>query len=151
MSGLYLPKHLRKERQAQQGAQRQMSTPICFWYSKSLNFIMNPPSHLVPAPTGYQKIECRHAHEVDLWSARLRAQEKRIAEMTDEERDAYEDRIRVAALDEARANLAKMTDPFNREMAALIIKRMEESRVKAAKPTVVESNMACEAKEGVAP
>jgi hypothetical protein len=129
---------------------RQLGTPIVFWYSKKLDYLMNPPSPLVPAPEGYEKIECRHAHEVDKWSARLRAQEKRISEMTDEERYIFEDRIRADALVQARKNLATMTDPFNREMAAEIIRRMETSRDKAARPTEIESFQACEAKEGVA-
>jgi len=150
MSGLFIPKHLRKERVAQQGGQRQMSTPIAFWYSKKLDHIMNPPSWIPDPPSGYIKIECRHAHEVELWSGRLRAQEKRIAEMTDEERYLYEDAVRGNAIAEARANVAKMTDPFNKQIAALIVDRMEASREKFAKPSVVEGVMACEKEEGVA-
>lgn len=128
-----------------------MGTPIVFWFNKKLDYILNAPHHSVTPPTGYQKIECRHAHEVEKWSAKLCAQDKRIAEMTDEERYIFEDGIRADALKEARKNLQTMTDPFNREMAALIIHRMEASRTKFAKPTVVESHMACESSEGVAP
>ena len=142
MSELILPDYLRKRN-------AQMTTPICFWYSKKLQHIMNPPHHSIPAPAGYERIECRHAAEVDLWSARLRAQDKRIAEMTLEERYNYEEPIRAHMMQELRENLQKATTPVNKAFLARAIESLQKKREHIYKE-VVESRMACEAKEGVA-
>jgi hypothetical protein len=34
----------------------QMSQPVVFWFSRSLDYIMLPPSPVAPAPTGYQRL-----------------------------------------------------------------------------------------------
>jgi hypothetical protein len=129
--------------------QAQMSKPIVFWYSKKLQHIMVPPSHLVPEPVGYERIECRHANEVDLWSERLRQQEKRIHEMTLEERYNFEEPIRAHMMAELRKNLANAKDPVNRQFLQRAIEKISEKREKMRKD-VIESKMACESSEGVA-
>jgi hypothetical protein len=129
--------------------QAQMSKPVVFWWSKKLQFIMVPPSHVVPAPEGFEKIECRHAHEVDTWSERLRQQEKRIHEMTLEERYNFEEPIRAHMMAELRKNLAEAKDPTNRAFLARAIEKISEKRENMRKD-VIESKMACESKEGVA-
>ena len=128
-----------------------MGAPIAFWYNRKRDFIMNPPHHSIPTPPGYEKIECRHAHEVEKWSARLRAQDKRLAEMNDIERYEFEDALRADGIAAARKELMTVSDPFNRQIANEIIRRMVESREKHARPIQVESAMTCESKEGVAP
>ena len=150
MSGLYLPKHLRKERLAQQGGQRQMSKPIIYWYSKTLDLIVVGAPEPFSAPPGYETIKCIHAHDADKWSERLREQERRLAQMTDEERFAFEDKVAASNLEGARKGYLKETDPVNKEIAALIIRQMEATRAKHAKPTIVEGVMAFEKEEGIA-
>jgi hypothetical protein len=141
LSNLYVPKSYR---------QAQMSKPVVFWFNRKLQFIMCPPSPIAPPPNGYERIECRHAHEVELWSNRLRQQEKRIREMTEAERYAFEEPIRADMLQELRALLAKATDPVNREFLAASIRMIEQKREQRRKE-VIETYMSCEAKEGVAP
>lgn len=141
MSKLILPRHLRNA---------QMSKPVVFWFSKKLDHILLPASPVAPAPKGYERIECRHANEVDLWSNRLRAQEKRIREMTDEERYNFEEPIRAHMLRELRANLAKAKDPVNREFLSRSIEMIERKREQRRKE-FVETYMHAEGHEGVAP
>lgn len=138
-SGLYLPARINA----------QMAKPIVFWYSKKLDHIMCAPSHIPPAPNGYEKIECRHAHEVETWSARLRAQEKRLDDMTAEERYNFEEPIRSHMLQELRKNLRDATDPVNREFLARSIFRIERKR-EHMRQEHIERVMHCEKSEGVA-
>ena len=122
----------------------QMATPVVFWHSKKLDHIMLPPSPVAPPPTGYQRIECRHAHEVDKWSARLRAQEKRLREMNDEERYNFEEPIRAHGIAELRKLLSKATDQANREFLAQSISNLERKR-EARRKEHVETYMHIEA------
>lgn len=148
ISGLILPRHIAKERQHQ----AQMSKPIVFWYNRKRDFILLPPGPITKAPTGYEAIECRHANEVELWSKRLRAQEKRLREMTDEERFRFEDGVRFDMLQEMRKNLAECTDPRNKRFMQAAIEHFEKQRERARpEHTKVESYMAVEAEEGLAP
>lgn len=131
--------------------QTQMSRPIVFWFNKTRDFIMCAGHPTATPPTGYQRIECVHAHEVELWSNRLRAQEKRVREMTDEERYQYEDAIRYDMIQEMRKNLADATDLQNRLFLAAAIEHAEKQRDKYRPANIVrETYMACEAEEGVA-
>ena len=151
MSELWLPKHLRKERTAQQGAQRQMSVPVVFWHNKKLDYIMNAVGPWIVPPPGYERVECRHAHEVEKWSARLTAQQKRVRDMEDEERFQYEDRIRADAIAGMRKQLEECVDEVNRRFMVAAIAHAEQSRERARpEHTKIETHMACEAEEGVA-
>lgn len=127
----------------------QMAKPVVFWFSKKLDHILLPPSPIAPAPNGYQRIECIHAHEVELWSNRLRAQEKRIREMTDEERYRFEEPIRAHMIQELRSLLQKATDAANRAFLLRSIELIEKKR-EQRRQEFVETFMHCEAKEGVA-
>jgi hypothetical protein len=139
MSGLFLPRK-----------QAQMSKAIVFWFNRSADFIMCPPSPVAPAPAGFEKIECRHAAQVDMWSRRLRRQEKRIREMTDVERFEFEGKVQSGIIEEMKKCLANATDQVNREFLSYFIKKAEEKR-SARRMEVVETFMHVEAKEGVAP
>ena len=126
-----------------------MSRPVVFFWSKKLGHIVLPPHWSVPAPAGYEKIECRHAHEVDAWSARLRAQEQRILEMDMEQRYYFEEPIRVHMLEELKKNYREAKDPVNRAFLDRAIQKIQEKR-RHAYLAAVEGRMACEAREGVA-
>lgn len=127
-----------------------MSKPVVFWINREADFIMIPPSPIAHPPTGFQKIECKHAHEVEAWSARLRAQEKRYREMTDIERFDYEGKVQSSIIAEMRACLARSTDAMNRRFMAIAIAKAEQKR-EQRRMEIVETYMHCEAKENVAP
>jgi hypothetical protein len=131
--------------------QAQMSKPVVFWHNKKRDHIMNAPGPDIKPPFGYQKIECVHAHEVDKWSSRLRAQEKRIREMSDEEFYLYEDAIRAEQIAELKKNLENSPDLVNRLFMKAAIEHAEKQREKA-RPVYIqrETYQACEAEEGVA-
>lgn len=135
MTRLYLPRR-----------QVQMSNPIVFWFSKRLDHIMVPASPIAPAPTGYQRIECVHAHQVDKWSERLRQQEKRIREMTEQERYNFEEPIRAHGIAELRKLLSKATDPINRIFLSSSIAQLERKR-ELRRKEYVETYMHAEAHE----
>ncbi len=135
---LWLPPGYRKN--------AQMAKKVVFWWSKKLDHILLPASSIAPAPSGYQRIECVHAHEVDKWSARLRAQEKRIREMTDEERYNFEEPIRAHGIAELRKALQAATDPANRIFLARSIENLERKREERRKE-YVETYMHIEAHE----
>jgi hypothetical protein len=81
---LIVPKHL---------AKKAYKHKVVFWYQPKTQFLMCPPSPVAPPPTGFQRIECDNAAEVDMWSRRLRRQEQRLREMSDVERFEYESRV----------------------------------------------------------
>lgn len=114
----------------------QMTKPVVFWWSQKLDHILLPASPIAPSPTGYQRIECRHAHEVEKWSECLRQQEKRIREMTDEERYNFEEPIRVHGIVELRKLLANATDPKNRIFLKRSIELLEQKREQRRKEYV---------------
>ena len=142
MSNLWLPPSCRKQ-------QAQMSKPIVFLYAKKVDWIILPADPNMELP-GYQRIECRHAHEVEKWSAKLRAQEKRMRDLKDEERYEVEEPIRAYGESEMRKALANCTDEKNRLFMVRSLERIREKR-EQAKKEYIESYMACEAKDGVAP
>lgn len=129
--------------------QVQMSKPVVFWFQKSTQFIMLPPSPVAPPPKGFERIECRRAHEVDMWSRRLRRQEKRLHEMTEAERFEYEGKVQHSIIEEMKQCLANSTDALNRQFMAYFIRQAEEKREKR-RMEVIETAMHCELKEGVA-
>jgi len=139
MSKLYLPRKY-----------AQMSKPVVFWFNRTADFIMCPPSPIAPPPAGFERIECRHAHEADSWSARLRLQEKRMREMTEFERFEYEGKVQASIIEEMEKCLARATDQTNREFLAYFIRLAKEKQRRRA-VEVVETYMHAEAKEGVAP
>lgn len=142
-SGLILPASCRSV---------QMAKPIVFWFNKDLDFIMCAGHPTANAPSGYQRVECIHAHEVELWSNRLRAQEKRIREMDDDENYRYEDKIRVDMINTMKKNLSASTDFNNRMFMQAAIDHAEAQREKARPKHIHrETFMAVEAEEGLAP
>jgi hypothetical protein len=126
-----------------------MSKPVVFWHSKKLDHIMCPPSPIAPPPAGYERVECVHAHQADMWSRRLRRQEKRLYEMTDEERYNFEEPIRAHMLRELEKNLREAKTETNRVFLAMAIQNIKRKRQQRSKETY-ETFMHFEAKENVA-
>lgn len=139
MNGLILPRQY-----------AQMAEPVVFWFARKLDHIMLPASPIAPPPTGYERIECRHAHEVDTWSSRLRAQEKRFFEMTDLERFEYEGKIQSHIIEEMELCLARANDSTNKQFMEWFIRQAKERRASRRPPKPPEQHMACEAEDGVA-
>jgi len=127
----------------------QMAKPVVFWFNRSADFIMLPASPIAPPPKGFERIECRHAHEVDIWSRRLRRQEQRVREMTEVERFEYEGKIQSGIIEEMKRCLANSTDPTNKQFLAYFIAQAEKKREDRRLELAV-SYMECEASEGVA-
>jgi hypothetical protein len=128
----------------------QMAKPVVFWWSRKLDHILLPASAIAPPPTGYERIECRHAHEVETWSNRMRAQEKRYYEMTDLERFEYEGKIQSHIIEEMEACLRTSADAKNKQFMEWFIKRAKARRDSRRPPAPPENYMACEAEVGVA-
>ena len=138
-SGLILPRQY-----------AQMAEPVVFWWSSKLDHIMLPASPVAPPPVGYERIECRHANEVDIWSNRLRAQEKRFFEMTDLERFEYEGKIQSHMIDEMEKCLAASNDSKNKQFMEWFITNAKAKRAARRPPAAPDNHMACEAEDGVA-
>ncbi len=128
----------------------QMEKPIVFWFSSKLDHIMLPASPVAPPPSGYQRIECRHAHEVSMWSRRLHRQEVRIYEMSDLERYEYEGKIQSHIIEEMELCLARSNDSVNKQFMEWFILKAKEKRASRRPPAPPENHMACEAEDGVA-
>lgn len=143
MSDLILPASCRQN--------AQMSKPIVFWHNIKRDHIMNAPGVDIKPPSGYVRVECRHAHEVEDWSSRLRAQEKRVHEMDDDDRYRYEDALRYDMILELKKNLEVSHDLRNRLFIKSAIEHFEAQRDKARPEHIVrETYQACESEEGVA-
>jgi hypothetical protein len=129
----------------------QLGTKIYFWHNRVTDHIMQgaPPQYDALRPLGYQTIECNHAHEAEMWSKRLNDQDKRIAEMTDYEREMIEGPMRDNLRREIRAKLASLEGSRNKSLNAYALthalKMLDEQEEKAK--TVRESYLHLEAFE----
>lgn len=141
-SGLWIPRHLKPARK---------TIAVVFWHSPKINRIVVglPEQYPIPAvlvAQGFQKVVCRSAHEVELWSQKLRDQERRDAEMTDEERERFEGPIRA----QMRAELVHLRDnarnAFNRDFCQRAIDQID-AMTEAASKVNRESYMHIEAFE----
>ena len=109
-AGVFVPKHLRQP--------AAKPTAVVYWYSAKLNHILKGPDEHFGIPPfhqrlGYQKVVCRSAHEADLWSQKLRDQERREGDQKDEERERFEGPIRAmlrSDIHERMANAGTMLE-----------------------------------------
>lgn len=99
---------------------------VVFYYSRKLNKILIGFPEEYPAPNGFEKIVCRSAHEVEIWSQRLREQERREEEMTDEAREAIEGPLRQYARQELQRLMANARNSLNREFCRQALLRIDE-------------------------
>jgi hypothetical protein len=93
-----------------------------------------PPRFDHMKPMGYDTIECNHAIEAEKWSARLTAQDKRIAEADDNERELIEGPMRA---DLRKEIVYKMQNPspggdprrkrLNYQMLEFALKKLDEA------------------------
>ncbi|HTF69169.1 MAG TPA: hypothetical protein VK638_41465, partial [Edaphobacter sp.] len=88
-------------------------------------------------PPGYQRITCNHAHEAETWSGRLCAQDKRIAEMTDYEREEIEGPMRADLRRELRTKIHQARNGINRMLLERAMRELDKAEAKGK--TVRES------------
>lgn len=83
-----------------------------------------------PAPNGCRKIVCTTAKEVELWSQKIRDQEKREAEMTEQQREAVEAPLRAYARAELVTLMLNARDDFNRDFCRAALQKMDEDEAR---------------------
>jgi len=138
-SGLWLPRRYLKP------------TAIVFWYSEKLNRIRVGAPEAYPVPEhlqyeGYNKIVCRNAHEVEVWSQKLRDQERRDKEIEDAKREAIEGPIRDAIRSELVYKRDHARNAINRDAMQRAIENHDEAEDRRRKETSI-SYMHVEAAE----
>jgi hypothetical protein len=128
-SGVWVPNHLRPARKF---------VNVVFYFNKSTNHVSIGAPESFPLPTvlsnlGYQKVVCRSAKEVDTWSQKMRDQERRQEEMTDEQREAFEGPLRAMIRGNLVTQMLNSSDAKNREFCRQAIANIdaeEEARKK---------------------
>lgn len=121
-SGLWIPKHLKGGRKA---------VSVVFWFSERLNRVQvglpeNYPVPIVLANLGFNKVVCRSAHEVEIWSQKMRDQERRDEEMTDEQRDAFEGPLRAELRKELVSHMMNSRNAVNRDFCRAALNKMDD-------------------------
>jgi hypothetical protein len=126
---LYIPKHLAKP------AHKPIA--VVFWFSTKVNRILIglPEAHPIPPilrNLGFNKVVCRSAREVEIWSQKMRDQERRDEEMTDEQREAFEGPLRAELRKDLVSRMLNSRNAVNREFCrqALLNMDAEEERQK---------------------
>jgi hypothetical protein len=78
------------------------------------------------APPGFEKIVCTTAADVDRYSQKLREQERRDEQMTDEQREAVEGPIRDYVRKELVTRMLTARNQINRDFCKWALDRMDE-------------------------
>lgn len=117
MPEIWIPEHLKRARKP---------ISVVFYYSRKFNRILVGFPEQFPAPEGFEKIVCTTAAEVDLWSNRLRLQEKMDEERTDEEREAIEGPIRDYVRKELVTKMLNARNEVNRAFCKFALDRLDE-------------------------
>jgi len=120
---------------------------VVFYHSKKLNRIVVGAPEEYPVPKvmqamGFNKVVCRSAHEVEVWSQKLRDQERRDEEMTDAEREAFEGPLRAQLRADLMNRMANSRNAVNREFCRQALENMDAAEERQR--TKRESMMHCE-------
>ena len=104
---------------------------ICFWYSKKLDHIRVGAPEWFPIPRnlvmlGYHQIVCRTAREVEKWSQKMRDQERRERERSDEQRDAFEGPILSKMRSDLQHQMANARNQINRDFCRQALAKLDE-------------------------
>jgi hypothetical protein len=122
MSDLWIPQRYR---------QNKRPVKVVFYHNPTLDQVLVGFPEQFPAPAGFEKIICTTASEVERWSQKMRDQDRREQEMTDEQREAIEGPIR----DYARKELIHLRDharnALNRDFCQEALNRLEEQEYHA--------------------
>lgn len=119
---LWLPSHLRP-------AVKRIA--VVFYHQKSTGRIIVGFPEQFPLPpsfakVGFERVICRSAAEVDLWDKKMREQERRDEEMTDEQREAVEGPIRAYARQQLVTAMLDSRNQVNRDFCRAALNRMDE-------------------------
>lgn len=104
---------------------------VTYWYSRKLNRILNSCPEWFPIPEflvklGFEKVVCRSAHDVEIWSQKMRDQERRDQENADLERELTEGPVR----DRLRKDLIYERDharnAFNRDFCNRFLSKLDK-------------------------
>lgn len=118
MADLWLPQHLRPA---------VKRTRVVFYHNPTTDHVLVGFPEQFPCPhKGYVKIVCQNAAEVDRWDKKLRDQERRIEEMSDEQREAIEAPVRRAARADLYAKMINARNAMNREFCRQAIAKIDE-------------------------
>jgi len=136
-AGLWIPDHLKP-------AHKPVN--VVFWYSKRLNRINVglPEQYPVPqvlANIGFEKIVCRSAHDVDLWSQKMRDQETRDEELTDEQRELFEGPLRAELRKDLVYKMMHSRNQVNRDFCRAALQKMDddEARRKVKRESIMHA------------
>jgi hypothetical protein len=104
---------------------------IVFWFSRKLDHIRVGAPEWYPIPKnlvllGYEKIVCRTAHDVEKWSQKMRDQDKRERERSDEQRDAFEGPILAKMRSDLHHQMANARNAVNREFCRQALVKLDE-------------------------
>jgi hypothetical protein len=111
-------------------SQAKQAISVTFWHSQKENRILNGLPEEYPIPPfmqlrGYNKVVCRSAHEVEIWSQKLRDQERRDEEMTDVKREMIEGPMRQAARAELLRLASNARNQLNRDFCLFAIQQID--------------------------
>jgi hypothetical protein len=81
-------------------------------------------------PPGYERITCHHTHQAERWSARLNAQDKRVAEMNDYKRELFEGPLRADLRRELRAKIQNARNGINRRLLERAMEELDKCEAK---------------------
>jgi len=125
-AGLWIPDHLKPAHK---------TIAIVFWHSQKLNRIVVGLPEAYPVPKilqdlGFNKVVCRTARDVEIWSQKMRDQEKRDEEMTDEQREAFEGPIRQKIRADLHYRMVNSRNALNREFCRQALQKMDQDEQK---------------------
>lgn len=123
----------------------QLGTKVVFWFNRKLNRIVMGAPENFPAPRGFEKIVCTSAHEAEIWSQRMRDQDKADQEQSDYERELIEGPMREYARAELRHLMANARNNLNRDFCKFALAKLEEAEQRGK--TIRESYLHAEAYE----
>ena len=121
-AGLWIPQNLKRAKKV---------VNVVFWYSKKLDHIRVGAPEWFPIPRnlvmlGYEKIVCRTARELEKWSQKMRDQERRERERSDEQRDAFEGPILKKMRDDLHHQMANARNNINRDFCRQALLQLQE-------------------------
>lgn len=143
-SGLYLPRYLIAER-------RGKPVNVVFYFCKRTNHILvgadeKTPMHPALIQRGYEKVVCRDAHTVDLWSQKLRDQEMRDQDIERQKQEEMEGPTRTYLRHWIQERISSAPDQFSRDAARYYLEKMDRQETERAKHRRI-SYQHCEAAE----
>ena len=120
--GLYIPDVLKPAKKV---------VNIVFWFSRKIDHIRVGAPEWFPIPPnlrllGYEKIVCRTAKEVERWSQKMRDQDRREREQSDEQRAAFEGQILAKMSSDLQHQMANARNAINKDFCRQALVQLDE-------------------------